>query len=80
MHEAGTDGALARELAPQGKANERVACRFCGSEQLQRLVREGYLQEWVYPLFGFYPWRCKGCASNMMLRRRYKPKRKARAE
>ena len=79
MHELRTDGAVAGELAQQGRSRERVACRFCGSDKVFRLEREGFLRMRIYPLFGFYPWRCKGCASNMMLHKRRLAKRNARA-
>ena len=79
MRDARIDGALKEEIDQQGKTREQVTCRVCRSDRVYRLNRKGILQTWVYPLFGFYPWRCKACASNMKLRQRYETTRNARA-
>jgi len=51
-------------------ANERVHCDECGSDEVYRIFRKGFFQEKIYPLFGFYPWRCKRCGLRLMLRKR----------
>lgn len=51
---------------------EKIFCEKCGSEQVHRVFREGFLQESVYPSFGYFPWRCKTCGKLMMLRKRHK--------
>jgi DNA-directed RNA polymerase subunit RPC12/RpoP len=51
-------------------ANERVHCDECGSDEVYRIFRKGYFQEKIYPLFGFYPWRCKRCGLRLMLHKR----------
>jgi DNA-directed RNA polymerase subunit RPC12/RpoP len=51
-------------------AVERVRCDECGSEEVCRIYRRGFFQEKIYPLFGFYPWRCKRCGQRLMLRKR----------
>ena len=32
-------------------------CETCGCE-MRRFARKGFLQEKVYPFFGYYPWEC----------------------
>lgn len=63
-------GTLAGELIEVPNARTRTCCKKCGSERIYRLFREGYLQEKIYPILGFYPWRCKACKHSMMLRKR----------
>lgn len=71
MPEAIARGALAGDMAmPMNSANERERCEECGSNEVFRLVRKGYLEEKIYPLFGFYPWRCKRCGLRLMMRTR----------
>ncbi len=62
-------------LTQQGNVRGEVICRFCGSDRVFRLYREGFLQRHVYSLFGFYPWRCKTCAARMILHKRKKERR-----
>jgi hypothetical protein len=70
VRQEGAQGVLAGELAGVTKARDQVYCKHCGSHQVFRIFREGYLQEKIYPLFGFYPWRCKACRTSMMLHKR----------
>jgi len=79
MHEASTHPILAAGLT-QKQVTSSVVCRFCGSPQIYRLYREGFLQNRIYPFFGYYPWRCKDCSSPMMLRKRRKLKQRVRTE
>jgi uncharacterized Zn finger protein len=55
-----------------GYSREIVNCPMCTSGKVHRVVRDGYLQKRVYPLFGYYPWRCRACGSGMMLRKRHR--------
>ena len=70
MHDVGTQHAVARKVAHSGQSRDRVHCRYCGSEKVYRLYREGFWQERVFPIFGFYPWKCKICSANMLLHKR----------
>jgi len=70
MYEASTRQSLAREAAHADRTRDRVQCRYCGSEKVYRLFREGFWQERVLPAFGIYPWRCKACCANQLLRKR----------
>jgi hypothetical protein len=70
MHGTTTHQVVAKEVIRSEPSKDRVYCRYCGSDHVYRLYREGFLQEKIYPLFGFYPWRCKVCSAMMMLHRR----------
>jgi hypothetical protein len=72
-------GTFAGELVEEvSKAKSGTCCKFCGSERLFRVFREGYLQEKIYPIFGYYPWKCKACKHYMMLRKRKTSRSKAK--
>jgi hypothetical protein len=62
--------ALAGNKTEMNSASERVLCDECGSDKVYRIFRKGFFQEKIYPLFGFYPWRCKRCGLHLMLRKR----------
>lgn len=62
-------------VAQGGRLPGEVICRICGSDRVYRLFREGFWQEHVYPLFGFYPWQCKTCSRYLLIRKRNKAKR-----
>ncbi len=36
-------------------------CKSCGSERTYRRKRDGFLQEMVMPMLGFFPWECNSC-------------------
>jgi hypothetical protein len=52
-----------------------VHCKLCGSV-LRRLKREGFMQQKVYPIFGYYPWECPVCRKPSMVKMRYMRKRR----
>jgi len=70
MSEAMARPVLAGNIVEVNSASERVHCDECGSDEVYRTIRRGYFQEKIYPLFGFYPWRCKRCGLRLMLRKR----------
>jgi hypothetical protein len=47
-------------------------CRACGDQHLRRLARIGFLQRYVLPLFGLYPWECFVCRKTRYFRVRGK--------
>jgi len=53
-----------------------VYCPACGSDRVYRLERKGLVQKTVYPIFGLYPWQCKKCLAEVMLRKRHRLRRK----
>jgi hypothetical protein len=34
--------------------------------------RFGFLEKWLFPLLGFFPWRCSTCRCKVYLRARYR--------
>jgi hypothetical protein len=46
-----------------------MKCKECHHEPA-RIERKGFLQQKIYPLLGYYPWRCHGCGSQMLFRNR----------
>ena len=69
-HESTVDGSLSRDFVVKSHVNGRIGCKHCGSDRLFRVFRQGYLQEKIYPLFGFYPWKCRSCKGYMLLHKR----------
>jgi hypothetical protein len=57
------------EPVPDTKGKREV-CPDCGGRNLRRLSRTGFLQERVFPLFGYYPWECGVCRQMTLLRNR----------
>jgi DNA-directed RNA polymerase subunit RPC12/RpoP len=74
MSEGMSRGAIVENDAEISPAKERIQCRMCGSEEVRRAFRRGYLQLNIFPLFGYYPWRCMTCGTRMMLRKRHRKK------
>jgi hypothetical protein len=37
---------------------------------MYRRERRGILEKNLFPVFGLYPWQCKGCGAEVMLRKR----------
>ncbi len=70
MSEGMARGATAGNIVEMSPAKERVHCQECGSDKVHRVSREGFLQEKIYPLFGYYPWRCMRCGVHVVLRKR----------
>jgi transposase-like protein len=54
----------------------RVLCPKCGSDRPRRVERKGFFEKRIYPLFGYYPWRCPSCRAAFYLRKRYRRKSK----
>jgi hypothetical protein len=51
-------------FVPLSQAAERkpmIFCSGCGSDQIRRVARNGFLQTKVFPFFGLYPWECPMC-------------------
>ena len=77
MVEGTAEGAVAQfdagELDTE-KSIEKVPvyCKVCGSNRMRRVHRKGFLQLNLYPLLGYYPWRCSACGVRAMLRKRHR--------
>ena len=52
-----------------------VHCPRCGRDYLKRMQREGFLQNRVFPIFGYYPWKCTKCLGKFVVKRRNVSKR-----
>lgn len=48
-----------------------MQCTKCKAEgKLSRLKRISFLEQHVFSLFGYYPWRCSACTQRIYLRAR----------
>ncbi|MGD0345181.1 MAG: hypothetical protein ABSA85_00410 [Terracidiphilus sp.] len=65
-------GAIAENDVGRSFAKEQIQCRMCGSAEMRRAFRHGFLQLSFYPLFGYFPWRCMTCGTRVMLRKRHR--------
>jgi predicted RNA-binding Zn-ribbon protein involved in translation (DUF1610 family) len=72
VHQNVAQEAFAGKLVETANSKSQMQCKHCGNGRIFRLFREGYLQERVYPIFGYYPWKCKSCGRGMLLRLRKK--------
>jgi hypothetical protein len=43
---------------------------------MRRMGRKGFMQYFVYPFFGYFPWQCLDCEETVLLKIRYKRKKK----
>jgi uncharacterized Zn finger protein len=66
---------IAENVVDTSPGKEQIPCQRCGGEKVHRVFREGFLQEVVYPWFGYYPWRCTTCGHLAMLRKRHRMKK-----
>lgn len=68
--EEGTRGVVTEKLVERSAVKDLVFCKKCGSDRVFRVYRNGFMQERIYPHFGYYPWRCMSCGDHVMLRKR----------
>jgi transposase-like protein len=45
-----------------------VVCPRCKAQSAMRINRTSFLERRIYPLFGYYPWKCGGCGSTFLYR------------
>ncbi len=76
VHGAGTRGVQTEELVEMSAVKDLVFCKKCGSGRVYRVYREGFMQERIYPHFGYYPWLCRDCGDHAMLRKRKRARTK----
>ncbi|MGA2339944.1 MAG: hypothetical protein ABSF75_08615 [Terracidiphilus sp.] len=76
MADESTWGTPAGNAVEMGRSSDAVCCPACRSDWMYRAERRGILQKSVFPYFGLYPWHCKGCGAEVMLRKRYRRRRK----
>jgi hypothetical protein len=68
-------GQVAETVA--GEAQDRgqqFRCPRCGCAHMKRMRREGFLQQKICSIFGYYPWRCTKCLGSFLIRKRALPK------
>lgn len=80
MSEGMVRGAVVEGVVSMSSAKEQIHCRVCGSDEMRHILRKGYLELNIYPLFGFFPWRCMMCGTHVLLRKRHRRKRRHHAE
>jgi ssDNA-binding Zn-finger/Zn-ribbon topoisomerase 1 len=51
-------------------------CPKCKRGRLQRVEREGFLENSVYPRLGYFPWICTECKARNLVKFRGERKRK----
>jgi DNA-directed RNA polymerase subunit RPC12/RpoP len=57
------------------KKRHHVKCPRCGSNHVKRESRVGFFQKVIYPMFGYFPWRCTGCKGRVMIKKQGGPRR-----
>ncbi len=45
-------------------------CEVCASGTMRRSERRGFFERHIFPLFGFYPWRCIRCRARIQMKDR----------
>ena len=70
MGEESAQGALAGKVVEIERKPEPVYCPECGAPRTYRVERKGFLQRRVFPILGFFPWQCRNCGAEVILRRR----------
>jgi hypothetical protein len=55
------------EIARKG---DPVYCPACGCDRVYRIERRGFVRKRIYTLFGLYPWECRECGREVLLKKR----------
>ena len=76
MNENSASGAQAGNGVEIAQKRDVVYCPSCGGDRMYRTDRRGLLRRSVFPIFGLYPWVCKGCGREAMLRKRNRRRRR----
>ena len=74
MSEAAIQEVVTETFVETSSKREKVSCQKCGSGKVRRVYRDGFLQTNIYPLLGYYPWRCTRCGYVVMLQKRRRAK------
>jgi hypothetical protein len=51
-------------------SGDDVLCTKCRYGNLSRTKRVGFLEEYICPYFGYFPWTCYCCKERMMVKSR----------
>lgn len=79
MSEGVVPGAVAESVPDLSPAKERIVCKVCTSDEMRRMKRQGFMQQNIYALLGYFPWRCVKCGTRAMLHKRHRRKIQGRA-
>jgi DNA-directed RNA polymerase subunit RPC12/RpoP len=63
-------GTLARNAVELIEARDLVYCPACKGDRMYRMERKGIFQKSIFSRFGYFPWQCKECGIEVMLRKR----------
>jgi hypothetical protein len=69
-------GALGGNVFEMAAKRDVVYCPECGCDRVYRIERVGFLRRRVFPIFGLYPWVCRECGRETMLRKRNRRRQK----
>lgn len=53
--------ALESDARKPSHKEHALVCPKCGDKTLHRAERKGFMQKFVYPRFGLFPWKCRRC-------------------
>ena len=76
VSENSAGGALVGNIVEMAVKRDVVYCPECGCDRMYRIERIGFLRRRVFPIFGFYPWVCRDCGREVMLRKRNRRRRR----
>jgi predicted RNA-binding Zn-ribbon protein involved in translation (DUF1610 family) len=79
VNETGAREAHAGNGVKIAQKRDAVYCPNCGGDRTYRIERRGLLRRSVFPIFGLYPWVCKGCGREALLRKRNRRRRRTPA-
>jgi hypothetical protein len=74
----GNESQVAEGLAGKTEARSKVFCPHCGYDRTRRVERKGFMQNYIYPMFGYFPWYCRECRQHFLLRERNRRKSSGR--
>ena len=70
MEIADSEQVIAPVVKVKVQSSHRAECPRCCIDYLRRKPRKGILQKVLYPIFGYYPWRCRVCKGSYIIRKR----------
>ena len=68
--QAAESGFVRTAAAKEAVTKETVICPRCGSDRSRRVERKKFLEKNIYPIFGYFPWRCGRCRAKFFLKKR----------
>ena len=59
-----------RMAQERSRGRVKLECPKCHEQQLARIARRGFLRNYIFPLYGLYPWQCAICGKQRLIRKR----------